>query len=324
MKHYIGVDLGGTNIRAARFAAGTTGPSARAQQPTQAEAGPEAVIERILATIREVMPPEGEPVIGVGIGAPGPLNPFSGVILKAANLPGWKDVPLKRIVEEQLGVPTFLGNDANLACLAEWKHGAGRGFSDVLYMTVSTGIGGGIIAGGRMLLGAKGLAGEVGHTHALGEGPVCGCGQRGHLEAMANGAAIARTAAGLVRAGRESALREMCGGDWNRITTEMVAEAARAGDGLAREVLAEAGTYLGRGLASLMHILNPGIVVIGGGVAQSGDLLLEPIRAAIRQYSQSEEYWRDVPVTPAALGEDVGLLGAMALAVEHTKDEYTD
>jgi glucokinase len=243
------------------------------------------------------------------------------VILSAPNLPGWDNLPLRRIMEERLGRPVFLGNDANLAALGEWKFGAGQGHQDVLYLTISTGIGGGVITGGRMLIGARGLGTEVGHMLAVPDGPLCGCGQRGHLEAVASGTAIARLARAKLKAGdgSDSRIWELCGGDLDNVTGALVGQAAQAGDEFARRLIVEAGTFIGRTVASLLHCLNPSIVIFGGGVSLLGDVILEPIRAAVRQYAMSEAYWRYCPIVPASLGDNAGLMGAGALAMEESR-----
>jgi glucokinase len=250
--------------------------------------------------------------------APGPIDPYSGLLLKAANLPGWVDVPLRRLIEERIGRPTFLGNDANLAALGEWKFGAGRGLSDVLYMTISTGIGGGVISGGKLVLGARGLAAEIGHMLAVPDGPLCGCGQRGHLEAVSSGTALGRTARERLAAGDGAGSRilDLAGGKLENVTGAVVGAAALAGDELAVSIVVEAGTLLGRTLASLLHAYNPAMVICGGGVSLLGDVILDPMRAAVKQYVMDDEYWKNCPIVLGTLGDDGGLVGAAALAME--------
>ncbi|HEY4688924.1 MAG TPA: ROK family protein [Anaerolineae bacterium] len=315
---FIGVDIGGTNLRAARFTGFAHTPDMKLKSLTEAGAGPQAVIQRLEQLIRDVSPPNLVGVAGVGLIAPGPVDPFSGTVLEAPNLPGWENLPLKHIMEERLGRPVFLGNDANLAALGEWKFGAGRGHDDVLYLTISTGIGGGVISGGRLLLGAHGLAAEVGHMLAVPDGPMCSCGQRGHLEAVASGTAIGHTARArlLAGGGRHSLIRDRIEGAPDQVTSAIVGEAALAGDAFAQEIIAEAGTFIGRAVASLLHAYNPSIVICGGGVSLLGDMLLEPVRVAVRRYAMSEAYWRDCPIVIAELGDDAGLIGAGVLAME--------
>ena len=316
MTTYISVDLGGTNIRAAHYKSNGE-LIARAKRSTHAHDGNEAVLDRVIEMINEVMPPMGAKAIAIG--APGPLNPFSGVILRAPNLPGWVDFPLQKIIEERLKMPCVIGNDANLAAMGEWKFGAGRGHDDVVYLTISTGIGGGVISGGKLILGKSGMATELGHIVVAPDGAVCGCGQRGHLEAMASGPAIAKTARARLRthAGSTSSIINFVNGDIDQVTAAHVGEAARAGDPVAINLIAEAGMFIGRAVADFCHVFNPSIVILGGGVAiNCGDLLLEPARAAMRSRVMSSIYLRDCEIVQAQLGDDVGLLGALALAVE--------
>jgi glucokinase len=218
-------------------------------------------------------------------------------------------------LQETFGVPAFVGNDANLAALGEHRFGAGRGVNDLVYLTISTGIGGGVILDGRLFEGGGGLGGEVGHITVEAEGPPCLCGSRGCLEAVASGPAIARAVRAAIAAGRSSSLVDRVGGDLSRITAREVSEAARDGDDLAREALRRAGFYIGVALVSLMYLLNPALFVIGGSVAKAGDLLFGPIHETVEDRAP-EVYRRGVSIRPAALGDDVGLLGALALACD--------
>ncbi|MBI3360543.1 MAG: ROK family protein [Chloroflexi bacterium] len=316
MKTYIGVDLGGTNIRAQRFTA-EAASLGRFDVKTNAAEGPKPVLDRLVTAIARVMPADRNEVGGIGIGAPGPLDPKAGVVIKAANLPGWQNVPLRDVLQARFGVPVFLGNDANLGAMAEWKYGAARGHNDVIYLTISTGIGGGVISAGQVIGGVRGMGGELGHTIAVGaDGPMCGCGQRGCLESVASGPAIARRAAERIREGVQSRIPALANGGLAGITAETVGRAAAEGDRLAREIVAETGNYLGRSIASFMHIFNPSIVVLGGGVSMIGDLLFDSIRVGAQKHAQSEAYWKNCPIVPAALGEEVVLLGGLALALE--------
>jgi len=319
--YIISVDIGGTQIRAA-----LSDPEGhlirRVAHPTLAQEGPEPVIERIKEAIRRVAGQHLEEVQAIGIASAGPLDPWKGVIIKAPNLPGWDQVPLKAIIEEEFGLPTYLGNDANLAALAEQRFGAGKGARDLIYITHSTGIGGGIIVGGRLLLGSKGLGGEAGHIILDVDGPRCGCSGIGCLEAMAAGPAIARNAVQAIEAGRETLITDLVDGDLSRISAREVNEAAQQGDALGIELIRQAGVLLGIGLVSLLHLFNPQIIVIGGGVSKAGDLLFEPIRETVRARCMAEDYWRDTAIVPAALGDDVGLMGAIALVL--SQEESTD
>jgi glucokinase len=283
---------------------------------TLAEEGPKPVIGRIKRAIYEVMEStDREQVQGIGVVAPGPLDPWKGVIMDAPNLPGWKKVPLKDLMEEEFGLPVVVGNDANLAALAEQRFGAGQGVADLIYITVSTGIGGGIIADNRLLLGAQGLAAEVGHQTIEAHGPRCNCGNIGCLEILAAGPAIARCARELIKTGIGTAIADWVGGDLDKITAKVVNQAAQAGDPVAIELFRQAGFYIGIGIVNLLHIFNPSLIIIGGSVAKAGDLLFEPIRATVRERAMASYYWENTPIVPATLGDDVGLLGAVALVL---------
>jgi glucokinase len=218
-------------------------------------------------------------------------------------------------VGAHFGCPVHIGNDANLAALGEWRYGAGRGVDNMIYLTVSTGIGGGVIAHGRLLTGAHGLAAELGHMAVEPDGPACGCGRHGHLEAVASGIAIARRAAERLAEGQASALAEIVP-PGRGPTAEDVNQAAQQGDRLAVELLNEAGAVIGRHLASLAHAFNPQRFVIGGGVTQAGRFLFEPMERALRDHIMHPVFLEDLALLPAALGDDAGLVGAMVLASE--------
>ena len=213
-------------------------------------------------------------------------------------------------------MPAYLDNDANLAALGEWKFGAGRGHHDVLYLTISTGIGGGVIIDDRLLHGYHGLAAELGHVTVLANGPVCSCGYKGHLEALAAGPAIVRYIHEQLEAGSTSELSSA-----EDLDAYAVAEAAKRGDALAISAYKRAGEYLGIGVASFLHTLDPSIVVFGGGVSQSGPLLFEPFETSLRAHVFYPRYLENLEITTAALGDDVGLLGALALAQMKETDQ---
>lgn len=310
MTTYISMDIGGTNIRAARMTADGN-IQARARYGTAGHA--EDVITKIRQAIEDVLPPEG--VKAIGICAPGPLNPFEGIVYRAPNVPGWVNVHLRDKVQEHFNIPTVIGNDANMAALGEWKYGVARGHSDVLYLTISTGIGGGVISGNRLVVGTHGLATELGHVTVATDGPVCGCGQRGHLEALASGPAIAQTARIRLSGGAKSQIVELVNGDLESVTAREVGEAAKQGDPFAISIINEASAYIGRAVADYLHIFNPSIVVLGGGVSNNiGQLMIEPLRKAMRERTMEPQY--DCDVVLAELADDVGLLGTLALAVE--------
>lgn len=316
--YLIAVDLGGTQIRAA-----LCDPRGqilrRIARPTLAAEGPGAVIRRLEEAIAAAM--EGTPadqIAGIGIGAPGPLNPISGIVLEAPNLPGWINVPLRNMISARFGLPTFLGNDANLAALAEYTFGAGRGRPDMIYLTISTGVGSGIIVDGEMILGAYGLGAEAGHIIIDPKGPQCGCGHYGCLEAFASGTAIARDVVTRIKAGKKTRITKMVGGDLAKVDARVVSEAAKLGDKLAIQAFQRAGKHLGIGIASLLRLFNPTMIVLGGSVTKAGALLLDPMWAAIKEYAPAI-YWEGLSVVQAALGDDVGLLGAAALAASQLR-----
>ncbi|MFQ3535478.1 MAG: ROK family protein [Aggregatilineales bacterium] len=316
-KVYIGIDLGGTRIRAGKFNANLE-RLARTETLTLDEEGVEAVIARIIAQARAVWADSSETVVAVGVSAPGPIDLKTGVITRPPNLAGWRDVPLKRRLEEALGVPVYLGNDANLAALAEYERGAGRGFQHVIYLTISTGIGAGIIVDGNLIVGWRGFGAEGGHLAMM----VYECGQMRAttLEREAQGGAIARQAQVAIVGGRSSAILALAGGDVRQIETRHVVEAARKGDPLGLELLRRAGTLIGLGIVSLLHLFNPEIIIMGGGVAEgAGDLLLTPAWEAIKANVLDETYYQysgwQLQIVPPLLGEDVSLIGAAALAM---------
>ena len=292
----VGVDVGGTNARSALV--NERGEVLlRARQPTSAGGGVEMVLGQLSTAIEEVLVGAGNArVEGIGLASAGIIDMGRGVVTASPNIPEFQDLPIRERVEERFGLPTLLLNDASAAALGEHTFGAGRGFHHLLYLTISTGIGGGIIADDRLYLGAQGAAGEVGHQVIEARGPRCHCGSRGCLEALASGWAIAREAKRRLK---------------KRMTAEMVHRAAREGDPLAREVIERAGEYLGIGLANLVNLFNPELLILGGGVAKMGELLLGPAERALRQRAFALPAGI-VRMAPPALGEDSGLLGVAA------------
>jgi glucokinase len=312
MSSILAVDFGGTNIRVAHFDHPSTPPTTQIKKPTLASEGPERVLQRLKDAISELMPDNGEP-ISIGVAAPGPLNPYEGIIHSAPNLPGWKDIPLRQQLSDEFGCPVFLGNDANLAALGEWRHGAGVDTEHMIYLTISTGIGGGIISHGHLLTGSRGLAAELGHMTVVSNGPQCGCGKFGHIEAAAAGPAITRNARQRLEAGEESTLQQ-AHIDGKAITPVEIAAAAKAGDRLSIDVLSQASRLIGHHLADLAHAYNPELFVLGGGISSIGELFFAPIRQSLEEHVMDTAYLDGLRVLPAALGDDAGLIGAMVLA----------
>ncbi len=300
----IAVDVGGTQLRAAAYSSVSQSPLKHERTTTHAPN--EIIFDRLAALIESVWI---DKVNAIGVSAPGPLDPHTGIVMTTPNIKEWRDFPLVARLAERFRVPIFLDNDANLAGLAEWKFGAGRGHHNVLYLTISTGVGGGVILDDRLLQGHRGLAAELGHvTVATGRSaPLCGCGFRGHLEAFSSGTGIERYVAERLAAGKKSVLK-------GKPSAKKIAEAAFAGDRLARKAYARAGEYLGLGVANYLHIFDPSIVIFGGGVSMSGPLLFEPFEASLRKHVFHPRYLEGLVITKAELGDDAGLLGALALA----------
>ena len=317
IEHVVGVDLGGTQIRAVLAdRKGTV--IARDQRMTEADEGPAAVIARVIDSIRTVTGDAN--VAAIGIGAPGPIDPHRGIVLMGPNLPGWKHVDLRNALYEPFGVPVFVGNDANLAALAEHRYGAGRGVDHMIYITQSTGIGMGIIVDGHMLVGAQGLAAEAGHmTIDLSQdNPAQGV--VGTLEGLAAGPDLAAHAQRRLRAGAQSLAVALAGGNIDNVSPRELGDAAAQGDAFALAQFEETGRYLGVGITNLLHTFNPQRIVIGGSVwMHCRPYMEESLWKTIRARAQSQEYWQWLDIVTAELGSDVGLLGAVALAVTGDK-----
>lgn len=313
----IAIDIGGTHFRVA-LVSDEGVILERHADLVNSDQPPDHALGRIRDAAADMLSRAGrERVRGVGAATAGLVTPGTGVLLMSPNLPTWYNTPLKQIWERELELPAWVGNDANLAALGERRFGAGRGSDDLVYITCSTGVGGGVITGGRLVSGFRGFAGEIGHMTIDIHGPRCRCGNVGCLEVMASGTAIARMARERLAAGESSSIGALAAGDLGSISAKMVAEAARSGDSLAADVMNTAAANLGVGVVNLVHIFNPEVVVIGGGVSRAGDLLFDPVRRVVAERSMP-----DIPVeiVPAALGDDSGLLGAAALVMESTQD----
>lgn len=306
MKYHIAADIGGTQMRAASYHEQQEQPHKIRRVATRDSSG--NILDRLIELIASVYPEDGD-VEALAVAAPGPLDPFQGVILEAPNIPEWVNMSLKEHLQRHFKIRVELGNDANLAALGEWRFGAGRGHHHLIYLTVSTGIGGGVIVDDRLLLGVQGLAGELGHVTVIPDGPLCPCGQPGHLEAVASGTGIARWVQQELAKGAESRLRDV-----PSPSSKQVAQAACEGDALAIQAFERAGYYIGIALANYLHIFNPSIIIIGGGVSRSGSLLMDPIRRSLTEHAMIPHYLKELVLTVSALGDDAGLMGALALA----------
>ena len=241
--------------------------------------------------------------------ASGPLNPYTGIITETPNIPDWTDYPLAEMLSRQYNVPVFLGNDANLALLGEWRYGAGQGHHNLVYLTISTGLGGAAICNDILIEGQRGMATELGHVTVLPGGPVCSCGVRGHLEAVAAGPAIVKYVTEQIAEGRKSVLTSE-----TELTARGVADAAKQGDELAKAAFVRAGGFIGQATADFLHIFNPSIVIFGGGVSLSGDLIIDPIKESMCKNVMDPSYLEGLQIATAKLGDDAGLLGSLAQA----------
>jgi glucokinase len=316
-RYVVGVDIGGTNIVVGVMPVDGSREIAMRSQPTRADLGAEVVVDRVVQMAEDAITiaraetgAAREDFLGVGVGAPGPMDRERGVVLVAPNL-GWKDLPLRDLVQERLGLPATLDNDANCATLGEWWTGAARGARNVIGITIGTGIGGGIILEGRLYHGASHVAGEIGHTTIDSNGRHCKCGNYGCLEAYASGTAIAERAREALTLGEESVLLELAHGRVDRITAQTVYDASERGDALAREIVRDTARFLGAGIANLLNTFNPDVVVIAGGVTQAGDALFEPLRAEVRRraFKPAVDACR---IVPGVLPGSAGVVGAVA------------
>lgn len=309
----LAVDLGGTNLRVAAIS-----PSGemleRESAPTRADEGHDSVIERMAALCQAVAQ---KAVLAddapIGVASPGPLDPHTGVVIFTPNLPGWRDVPLGPMLAEQTGRAVRVSNDANCAALGEARFGAAAGLHDVVYLGLGTGVGGGLVIGGKMYEGGFGMGGELGHVTVATNGPRCTCGSVGCLEAFVAGWAVAREAQLVCTTADGDRIRSFANG--KKADARAVTMAANEGDPAAIEILARAGRALGAAMGAFINIFNPQAIVIGGGLSASGDALLNPARTAMTSYS-FQGLRVQASIRLATLGDDNGLYGAGALALE--------
>lgn len=313
----VGVDLGGTNLVVGALSLDGSQRFGMRGVPTRADQGADAVVARIVEQIEQVIAEtcaatgaSRDAIRGVGIGSPGPLDRERGLVIFTPNL-GWRDFPLRDRVQEATGLTATLDNDANCATLGEWWLGAARGAKHVVGLTIGTGVGGGLILDGRLYHGASDVAGELGHSTIDSTGRRCKCGNYGCLEAYASGTAIAERASEALAGGEPSSMPALVGGDLSRLTAADVYRAAKEGDSLALEVVRETARLLGAGVANLLNIFNPEVVVLAGGVTQAGDALFEPMRAEVRRraFRPAVEACR---IVPGELDGTAGVIGAVA------------
>jgi len=319
-KYVVGVDLGGTNI--ASLLLNETGKVLRRDtRATLAREGKKRTISQIVNSVRDVL--EGakelgissDSIIGIGIGSPGPLNTKEGIIYFAPNLPGWRDVPLVEILVKELGMPVFLENDANAAALGEWWKGAGKDARSLVLFTLGTGIGGGIITNREVFHGAWDTAAEVGHIIIHEEGLLCNCGVRGCLEAYASATAVVKRTLKAIKEGEKTLLTNLVDDHLENITCELVYKAAQNGDKLCSLIAEETARYLGIGIASVVNIVNPEMVILAGGMIKARDLLFKPVRKYAQKYALKDAI-KGVKIVPAKLGDDAGAIGAAATVLK--------
>jgi glucokinase len=307
----LAVDVGGTKVLVAAVLPDGEIISRR-YYLTEAEKGARAVIDRLSSGINRSIDrvrSDNTEFLGIGIGIAGIIDTRRGIVTTSPNLPGWRNVPIRESIAATSGLPTYLINDASAAALGEHRFGAGTGFDNMLYMTVRTGIGGGIIANGELYTGADGCAGEFGHMTIVPDGPQCHCDNFGCLEALASGWAVAKEAITRIRNGESSYIAEVVDGEIENITAEAVAAAARKDDPLACEIVDRAAGYLGIGLANLVNIFNPELIVIGGGLSKMGNMLLRPACRIIRKRAFRLPS-KTVRIVRARLGSNAGIVGA--------------
>lgn len=312
-KNRIGIDVGGTNVKIALVDSdGKIGYSNTI--PTRAEMGYEYTINNMKQAIRDLMTEtklSAKDIEGIGFGLPGQVDFKSGIVRLITNIPGWVEIPLAKMIEDEFHIPTRIDNDVRCAALGELNFGAGKGCENLICITVGTGIGSGLIINGKLVRGASNAAGEIGHIKLqMHDGPICGCGDTGCLEAFASGPSIVAMAEEYILGGKSTKYREMANG--GTITPFIVAEAAKAGDPVARRIFTRMGEYIGIGMASVVNLLNPERIIVGGGVADAGDILLTPLKETIKKRAMKIA-GETVQVVPAQLGNTAGVIGASLL-----------
>ena len=317
----LGVDLGGSKILTAVVNSRGEMLSSN-ESTTPATEGHEAVIQSIVDSSHRVLKQADVAIselIAIGVGAPGLSNPETGILFTSPNLPGWRNVPLRDIMQERLDKKTFVINDANAAALGEFCFGAARGTRNFIYVTLSTGIGGGIVIDGKIYSGVIGAAGEVGHMTIDDEGPICNCGSRGCWETLASGTALAKEARHRIKEGVRTSILEYVEGDVEKVTAQVIHSAAKQGDSLAKELIARTGYYVGVGLANLINIFNPELIVIGGGLSNIGDMLLKSAFKVAGERAFKEAF-QAVRFASTELGRNSGVLGATAFALQEMRN----
>lgn len=313
-KYRVGVDVGGTNVKIALI--DKKGEILFSKTvPTRAEMGYEYTIGNMKQSIKELIEEakiDSGSLEGIGFGFPGQIDCDNGIVRILPNIPGWIEVPIAQIMQKEFNVPVKVDNDVRCAALAELNYGAGIGCKNLICITVGTGIGSGLIVNGKLVRGASNAAGEIGHVKlSIYDGPICGCGDTGCMEAYASGPAIVAMAKDYIKGGKSTKFREMTNAK-AEITPAIVSEAAKMGDVVAKRIFTIMGEYIGTGLSSVVNLLNPEKIVIGGGVADAGDLLIEPLKKTLCERAMPIQ-GSAVKIVPAQLGNTAGVIGASLL-----------
>jgi glucokinase len=309
-KYYVGLDFGGTNLKAGLVTQATGQVTHLSSLPTASHEGPEEVMKRMASLIESsIAQVDRDDLGGIGIGVPGVIDLDNGVTKFLPNLPGnWPEVPLAQTIQKITGLPVKLLNDVRAITYGEWQFGAGRGSDSMACFAIGTGIGGGLVVNNQLVLGIGGTAGELGHITVDFNGPICGCGNRGCVETFASGPAIAAMGIKAVSQGLTTSIGQLAGYDLNKITPELIYRAAMDGDAIALDIYRQAGFYLGIAVANLLVSVGTRKVVIAGGVAQAGDLLLDGVRKTIRERVKMMPV-EQVEIVPASLGTQAGIIG---------------
>lgn len=307
----LSLDVGGTKILAA-LVSHPGHVLCEKLSPTMADGGVEAVVDRMVTLVSDTLDEGGvdiSHVEGMGIAVAGAIDTNAGIVTASPNLPNWRDVPLVNILADRFKTAVYVVNDASAAALAEHLRGAGRGTSNMVYLTVSTGIGGGIVIDGELYIGTDGCAGEIGHMVIDSHGPRCNCGNDGCLEALASGTAVAREAVRRLKRGEQSQLLELVEGKLEDIDARVVGIAASVGDSLALDIITRGSRYLGLGMVNLVNIFNPERIVVGGGLSHMGEMLLGPARQVVREKAFKLPA-QSVSIVTSELGDEAGVIGA--------------
>ena len=315
-QYLVGIDIGGTKL--ATVVADNNGTILhKVRQPTEARYGSDHVVSKLIQMVDRTLALveiSRSQISAIGISCGGPLDTKTGIVYSPPNLPDWDAVPLKKIITTEFQVPTVIENDANASAYAEWKFGDGQGYDEVVFMTMSTGIGAGIVSKGQIYHGASDCAGEVGHQILIPNGPLCGCGNRGCLEAICSGPAIARRAQEAIQKQTETKMLKLANDQIAAVKSEHVVEAAQNGDPLALDLIHQTAFYMGWGISNLVNIVNPEVVLIGTIAVAAGDLLLDPIRRTVQQMAMTRPA-QIVRILPAKLGDRIGDLASISLVI---------